>query len=212
MKTILALVWIGLVLGAPIMQGQAKGDLMWVREYAKAGETGNENGLNGDPRFDALLKASFHQGQRFWMDHGSFAPVSEVVHQFIGVPGNMVIDQDRYVTANGCVPHDCNDGGFVWIDTRSLGKPLVLFVATGMVSGDSPNKEMHMHLRVFASRKVNWQRMPPSFMQSFAHWYTAGQVKYLAYKVDMVTIVEPNGQEMDLAPSTFEFEGSPAAQ
>ncbi len=190
------------------MHAQTRADPAWVREYAKPGapgETGNENGLNGDPRFQALLQASFHQGQTFWMDHGHFPSVTELVHQFIGVPGDVVLDQDRYVTANGCVPHDCGDSGFVWIDTRGEGKPLVLFVSTGAVSGWMNQTETHMHLRIFASRKLSWQQMPPPFLQSFSHWYTAGQTKYLAYQVDLVTLVEPNGQTLDLAPSFFHF-------
>ncbi len=55
-------------------------DLSWIRDFAvpatpetqAADQAGQENRLNWDPRFAALLKVSLRQRQSFWFDHGRF--------------------------------------------------------------------------------------------------------------------------------------------
>lgn len=199
----------------------ASGDTTWIRGFAipadqlqpqtPGSSQGHENGLNGDPRFDALLRSSFHQRQWFWHDHGSFIPVADLVHTFIGVPGDAVLTSGRYVTANGCVPHDCTDLGMLWIDT-GVHPASLLFAATQLiVSVDKPSQT---HLWIFASRKQNFEDLPPDFLASLKRWRdTANADKYLKSDVILATLVQPTGEQVDLTYDTlFYKQNQPGAK
>ena len=110
----------------------ARNDLSWARELASPEKKDGDN--KWDPQFRGLMRSSFPQRQSFWRDHEKFPSVPELVQEFLGVPGSVSLDGDRFVTMDGCVPHACSARGMVWIDTRGIGKPLVIFVAPEDVS------------------------------------------------------------------------------
>lgn len=135
--------------------------------------------------------------------------VPELVQIFLGVPERVTLDDDRYVTMDGCVPHACSARGMVWIDTRGTGKPLVLFVAPEDVSTVDTEKFAEQHLWLYASAEVNWQRMPADFKSSLARWYAAYRAVWKSsyeMRVGMLTLVEPSGLTYDLSPGLFPFE------
>lgn len=194
----------------------ATSDLSWVRDFSvpatgeaqEAHAAGKENRLNMDPRFEALLKGSLHQRQSFWFDHGRFTPVAELAHEFIGVPGSVLLDENRYVTVNGCVPHDCGDRGMVWIDTATAEKPTVIFAATGTVSNGPADRDSQTHLWLFSSMKLNWQKLSPQFRSSLIRWWnktTEVWERSGPERIVLVTVVQPSGEMVDLSPSLFAF-------
>ena len=185
-------------------RSKARNDLAWARAFASLEKKDGDN--KWDPRFRALMRGSFPQRQSFWRDHGRFPSVPELVEEFIGVPGSVTLDADRYVLMDGCVPHACSARGMVWIDTRGSGKPLVIFVAPEDVSTANSEKRALQHLWLYASDALNWQAMPPDFVTSLARWYGAYQetwAKYYRMNVLMLTLVEPSGLNHDLSPTLF---------
>jgi len=179
-------------------------DLSWIRDYA-APSTGAEKGrgsdIKWDPRFRSLMQSSLHQQQHFWRDHGRFLPIPELVQTFIGVPGGVVLEQDRYATVTGCVPHDCEDRGLVWIDTAAK-KTTLIFAATGLVRSGPTDTETRYHLWLFSSTSLNWAPQP--FIASLARWWSStshGQI--ISEKIVLVTLVQPSGETVDLSPSIF---------
>jgi hypothetical protein len=179
-------------------------DLAWVRTFTSADKKNSDN--KWDPRFRALIKQSFDQRQTFWRDHGRFLTLPELVMEFIGIPEGVSLEQDRFVTMAGCVPHACSARGMVWIDTKGTGRPLVLFVAPQDVSTEQTEKRALQHLWVFSSVELNWQKMPPQFEASFARWYRSYRATWAQYyQLDgvMVTLVEPSGLSYDLSPGLF---------
>jgi hypothetical protein len=186
---------------ASYFNAAAQTDASWAREFASPSGQGRENALNGDPRFSAFLGSSLHQQQSFWLDHGHFTPVAELVHTFIGVPGSVLLDENRYVMADGCVPHDCYDRGMVWIDTAAQ-PAAVIFVATGLVSGSQGNATSE-HLWLFSSTTLDWQNLPEAFRASLQRWYKTNQMKGYDEKILLVTLVQPNGHMIDVPPSMF---------
>jgi hypothetical protein len=193
---------------APVRPLQATLDAAWVQTFAAplAGnqtdkQIGRENALNGDPRFPLLLKSSFHQHQWFWYDNNKFTPVAELIELFIGVPGSALLDDNRYVTADGCVPHDCVERGMLWIDTAAH-PATVIFVATTDVNSIEGGD--HARLWLFASQHLDFQNLPPAFLNSLKRWHN-----YIAlgYKEDIVlaTLVQPNGEQVDLTYPTLYF-------
>ena len=191
-------------------------DLSWIRDFAVPAtpettardQAGEQNKLNWDPRFQALLTNSSHQRQSFWFDHYRFTPLPALVQQFMGVPGRVLLEEDRYVTVNGCVPHDCSDRGMLWIDTGTTKKPCVIFAATGQVSQGLENRYSQIHLWLFSSTKLDWSKLPPPFRSSLIAWWnktTAVWRQDSPEKIILVTLVQPSGEMVDLAPSLLAF-------
>jgi hypothetical protein len=182
-------------------------DPSWIRDFASPSnetQAGRENALNGDPRFHSLLESSFHQRQSFWRDHGRFTPLAELVHTFLGVPGSVLLDSDRYITVDGCVPHDCGDRGMIWIDTAAHPATLI-FVATGLVSNGPKDTGTICHLWLFSSQPINWQKLPEPFLSSRARWSSANRAKGYEENIVLVTLVKPDGAMIDLSPSLLSF-------
>jgi|ERR1035437_9551235 hypothetical protein len=217
-----------ILLGAPFVgyaAAQAKPiapvDASWTRTYAVpwqnipvvpdfAQEQGQENRLNGDPRFLPLLKSAFHQQQWFWRDHYRFTPVPDLVQTFIGVPGSALLDENRYITADGCVPHDCNDRGMLWIDTGSR-PAMLIFVATGLVRGS--DRSDPTHLWILSSKHLDFENLPPAFLTSLRRWKDDNAAH--GYKEDFVlaTLVQPTGEQVDLTyPTLFYKQNEPGAK
>jgi len=170
-------------------------------------EQGDENRLTNDPRFGALLKASFPQRQWFWFEHGRLVSTADLIITFIGVPGDAILDDGRYVTADGCVPHDCvANRGMLWIDSQSHPATLI-FAGIGLVSGEASQDASR--LWIFSSTKLNWQHLPPSFLASLPRWLsTIAKPDYKGtngyrYNFVLATIVQPNGLMEDITPETL---------
>lgn len=186
-------------------------DTSWVRAFAlpsSGSQNGQENKLNWDPRFRALLQSSFPQQQFLWRDHGRFMPLPALVQTFIGVPGSVLLDQERYVTINGCVPHDCGDRGLVWIDTAPSRRPPLLFVATSDIHDGPGEAENPIHLWLFSSIPMDWQKLPPAFLSSLTRWWTSttqAGADPVPDNIVLVTLVEPSGEMVDLSPDILAF-------
>ena len=193
----------------------------WTRAFAAAWRDipatppivhnqGRENALNGDPRFLPLLKSFFPQHQWFWFDRYKFTPVANLVNTFIGVPGNAILDDDRYVTADGCVPHDCNDRGMLWIDTGTQPATLI-FVATGMVASVQGGEQTRLWL--FASKHMDFQNLPPAFLSSLERWHIDNVANGYKEDILLATLVQPNGQQVDLTyPTLYYKKNQPGAK
>ena len=165
---------------------------------------GNENALNWDPRFALLLQSSFHQRQWFFRDNDTLAPLADVIQTYIGVPGDALLDQDRYITADGCVPHVCEDRGMLWIDTGTHPAQ-VIFVATGDVNGAQRDTPSNM-LWIFSSSKLNWQQLPQPFLDSLHRWRN-DLVQQDGFTFQdgfaIANLVQPNGEIVTLSPSVL---------
>lgn len=159
--------------------------------------------INFASRFLPTLHAFLPQHQWFWFDHGRFWTVAELVQTYLGVPsrawdlgGSAWIDANRFVTATGCVPHVCGaDGlnGLLWGDT-SASDPWLVFAATYLMAVQhGPD----LHLWLFTSRPLDFQKVPANLLLNLQRWT---QQENVAKPKDMllVTIVQPNGQQVDL--------------
>ncbi len=186
---------------------------VWIRSFAAPytpslqGTTGSGNGLLWDTRFLPLLRSSFPQRQWFWYDHNRLVSTADLIRTFLGVTGDAILDEHRYVTVDGCVQHVCDiNRGMLWIDTAAHPANLI-FVAINLVGGNSTNDDSHVWL--FSSGKLNWQHLPPSFAASLPRWLnTIGASGYRAtngYRFHFVlaTIVQPNGIMEDISPDTL---------
>jgi uncharacterized protein YecT (DUF1311 family) len=84
----------------------------WVRDY----ENKSTNQLVWDHRMNSLVNT-----------HLPAALAGKVGRALGGPPDPVVVVANRYASASACVPHDCGNKGFFWIDTKtgaSLGASL----------------------------------------------------------------------------------------
>ena len=169
-----------------------------------------------------MLRDALPQRQYFWQDHGALTPLADLVHTFIGVPGQVLLTGGRYVTVDGCVPHACSARGLVWIDTggeagsdcskasSNASRPGLIFVATDDVNGAPASGESLVQLWMFSSGKLNWQELPASFLQAVRTWWAATSkvwAKYTPERVVIVSLVEPSGRVTTLSPEFFHLNG-----
>lgn len=194
---------------------RVEADASWAKIYATScsihehswpcpkSTNGYENAFNGDPRLPTLLKISLPQQESWWVDgHAGSAPVSRIVQEFIGVPRNLLVDDDRLVTATGCVPHDCTTNGMLWIDTDAH-PATVIFAAEVMI--ESVKGGDNNHLWIYASTQQNFEALPPSFLASLMRWHSSISTKMLPQTVTVATLVQPNGRMTDLTYDTLFF-------
>jgi hypothetical protein len=197
----------------PVQTNQVN-NALWIRAYAFPWQEitatwpidhhqSRENALRTDPRFRPLLKSSFPQHQWFWKDRDRFVPMEDLVKTFIGVPGMTVLDENRYVTVDGCIPNDRGDKGMLWIDTTTHPTSII-FAATGFINineDDRGGMAARDHLWLFTSTHLNWQKIPSAFVSSLRRWNQTNTMGLEPIPFILVTIVQPNGEMVDLAPS-----------
>ncbi len=157
----------------------------------------------GDPRFIPLLKTSLPQRESWWVNgYGGSAPVSSTVQQFLGIPGAFFVNEDRYVTVTGCVPHSCTTTGMLWVDTGAQ-PATVVFVGEDLVVGGKEPAGYHLYLytsralATYNAGKRDISVFPADFLRSLARWHNAGTSKYDTDKVVLATVVWPNGRSHD---------------
>ena len=173
------------------------------RAWLKA-DAGNLYAIASDPRYQRLLTAAFPQHQWFWYEHSRFLTVPQLTQTFLGIPGDHTasLTSGRYLTITGCVPHDCTDNGFLWIDTEpgpSGEITRLLFAANPLVSASGT------HLWLFiSSDRFDWQKPDSDFLSQLKHWLGTLTTGLAApddrQHVTLVTFVYPNGRQEDRTP------------
>jgi hypothetical protein len=190
-------------------------DASWAKAYATScgsngkylcppSTNGYENAFNGDSRLPGLLKRSLPQQQSWWVNGhgGGSAPVSSIVQELIGVPKDLFVDNDRYVTATGCVPHDCADNGMLWIDAGAHPATVIFVAEVGITSVKGGNNN---HLWIYASSHQNFEALPQNFLISLKRWHKSIATEESPQSVSVATLVQPNGLMSDLTYDTVFF-------
>ncbi len=185
-------------------------DAQWARRYAPNCSTSPDKcsgaGINiWDPHILALLRHSLPQSDSWWVNgYGGHSSVTNAVLEFLGIPESTTFDDDRYLTATGCVPHACFSRGMLWIDTGTHPST-VIFVGEDLVAGGLKG-ESGYHLYVYTSRELATyyagnrpiKIFNPAFLKSLASWHEASISKYDNQNIILATIVWPNGRSNDL--------------
>ena len=176
------------------------GNLQWLWQYTRPTPNGNADALRFDERFGTLLDRSFKQPQTMW---GKDAPIAAVVPRFLGQYGNVTVEEDRYFTADGCVPSFCPAHGLLWIDLGNR-HPLIVFAAVNWTAEGHTTEEKtaEYNLWLFPNRDLSADAIPLALARSLAHWdarLTAAHrlVPHIAHAI----LVQPNGQPSALEPA-----------
>lgn len=188
-------------------------DAAWARDYATT-----QQDIKWDPHFIPMLRRALPQHQWFWRDHYRFLPLPELVRLYIGVPGTVTLDEDRYASADGCVPHVCTIRAMLWIDTVAR-PPKVVFVTTESVDSSAGAQPVN-HLLLFSSFRLDDQQLPKPLLHSIQHWIDSRpstnrkdlDVLDSRYNIVIATIVQPTGVMLDLSPELLHLEGKTQEQ
>ena len=178
-------------------------DLSWLWTYASPPPAGDENRLALDPRFSPFLKRYLTAPQSFW---GGGRPLAEAASNFLsGPPGVVINDENRYLSADACVPHFCPDRGLLWVDL-GLPRPLVVFAAIDWIS---ENKSVDQAgatytLWVFSNRPLAIDHLPPALRRSVARWTgTPPSGSETLENITRVFVVDPDGTPHAINPQTL---------
>lgn len=182
-------------------------DLSWMWQYTQPAPDGHENGLANDPRFYDFLKKHLTAPQAFW-GNGS-KPLADVAMEFLGVPGVARADDNRYLTATGCVPHFCPSRGMLFADIGGT-HPLVVFAAIdwSRESHDLDQDNAEFTLWIFPDRDLasansttHEPHLPPSLKRSigiFSAALNGGKVPPL---VTHAFVIDPSGKPYEIPAS-----------
>jgi hypothetical protein len=96
-----------------------KSDVEWLWQYSPPPVEGREHDLIQDPHFLPFLQQNFTAPQSFWglQAEGQRKTLAQTGYDFLTIPGKVIADQNRYITATGSVFHFRSSRGL----QRSIG-------------------------------------------------------------------------------------------
>ncbi len=177
-------------------------DLQWLWQYTKPAPGSRENQMLGDPHFKGFLESHLTAPQSFW---GKNQPLSEVAMEFLGVPGEVIGDDNRYFNADGCVPHFCPDRGLLWADLGAT-HPLVVFAAIDWVSDNRTTDESAAAytMWVFSNRSLNPNHPPAALIRSINRWTShPSSGSNDLQNITRVFFVDPDGTTHPVTPGAI---------
>lgn len=177
-------------------------DLSWLWQYTQPAPGSRENQMLWDPHFRPFLEKHLTAPQTFW---GKNKRLSDVAMEFLAVPGEVIGDDNRYVSADGCVQHFCPDRGLLFVDTAG-SRPLVVFAAIDWISQgkniEEPDAAYTMWL--FSNHPIDPTHISSPLIRSIARWTAQpyGHTK-LFQNITRVYLVDPDGTPHPLTPNAI---------
>ena len=195
----------------PLVQHQAtkkskqKGDLEWMWQYGPPPAGGREHDLIQDPHFESFRHEYFKAPQSFWGPQNGDPKdpqrrsLSDTVYDFLAVPGQVYADNNRYITATGCVFHFCPSRGLIFADLENP-QPLVVFAAIDWIrdSHTTTEPDAEYTLWIFPNQNpgtvLDPTRLPPALVHSLVRWMGAPMAgSGIVQKVTAAILVDPDG-------------------
>jgi hypothetical protein len=192
-----------------VRHGKQRGpDLEWLWQYGPPPEGGREHELLQDPNFQDFLHDQFKAPQTFWgpqngdpkdPNHKSLA---ETVFDFLSIPGTVIADQNRYITASGCVFHFCPSRGMIFADLDGGANPLVAFAAIQWIRSDRPTSDpaAEYTLWIFPNQPLKSAvpggpiSVPAAFLHALVRWMKTPMAgSGIVQNVTAAVLVDPDG-------------------
>jgi len=195
----------------PLVQHEVKrsknkrGDLEWLWQYGPPPDGGREHDLIMDPNFQPFLQEYFTAPQTFWgpqngdpkdPNHKSLA---DTVYDFLSIPGTVLADQNRYITATGCVFHFCPSRGLIFADLDGKN-PLVAFAAIQWIrsSHTTSDPDAEYTLWIFPDQvpgpPQDPTHLPTPLVHSLVRWMKTPMAgSGIVQKVTAAILVNPDG-------------------
>ncbi|WP_051978291.1 hypothetical protein [Edaphobacter aggregans] len=174
-------------------------DLSWMWQYTQPAPKGNASALLKDSRFKPLLQQHLIAPQTFWSKGKS---LSDTALEYLADPHTVMADNNRYLTATGCVVELCPNRGLLWIDLGSP-RPLIVFAATNWIAENKATDQSGANytLWVFASRALDPAHLPQALTRSIAPWAVEPIADGTIEQIANVILVDPDGQPHPIQPA-----------
>jgi hypothetical protein len=184
-----------------------RGDVEWLWQYSPPPAEGREHELIQDPHFLPFLQQNFTAPQSFWglQTDGQRKTLAQTAYDFLAIPGKVLADENRYITATGSVFHFRPSRGLLFVDLNGV-QPLAVFAAIDWIrdskTTDQPDAEYT--LWIFPNRVLGTElaphSLPPPLQRSLIRWMTeplpgSGIVE----KVTAAILVDPDGTPHQIA-------------
>ena len=182
-------------------------DAEWLWQYSPPPFDGRENDLIRDSHFLPFLSEYLTAPQSFWgpQTDGQRKTLAQTAYDFLAVPGKVVADENRYITATGSVFHFRSSRGLLFVDLNE-SRPLVVFAAIDWIrdskTTDQPNAEYT--LWIFPDRALgvtmDGGSLPSPLQRSLTRWMVeplpgSGIVE----KITAAILVDPDGTPHQIA-------------
>jgi hypothetical protein len=186
-------------------------DVSWLAPYATPAPDGRGNDLLRDTHFRLFLRDHLTARQIFWNENESLA---DTAIEFLGVPGQVILDDNRYLSFDGCVPHFCPSRGLLFVDLGTA-HPLVVFIAVDWVKDNKVPGQTGAEytLWLFSNRALNiaggtddasTEHVPPALIHIISRWAaqpTAGTT--VLPNITNSVLVDPTGTPHQVPPASL---------
>jgi hypothetical protein len=182
-------------------------DVSWLAPFAEPAPNGRENELVHDPRFKAFLRDHLAAPQTFWNEN---QPLPETIMEFLGVPNQVLLDDNRYLTADGCVQHFCPARGMLFVDLGTA-HPLVVFAAIDWIKENkTPDQSgAEYTLWLFSSKPLrsgetdDATRIPTALTRAVARWTAQpSSGSTTRQNITNAILVDPDGTPHPVPPAS----------
>jgi hypothetical protein len=203
-------------------QKDTREDLSWLAPFAVPSPDGRAGALVHDPRFKPFLRDHLTAPQTFWNEN---QPLPETIMEFLGKPNQVVLDDNRYLAADGCVPAFCPARGLLFVDLGTA-HPLVVFAAVDWVKENkTPNQSgAEYTLWLFANHPLRTgdseataesdlktpTHIPAALTRAIARW-TAQPVSggTTDQNITNAVLVDPDGTPHPVPPNAIGAQHNP---
>jgi hypothetical protein len=177
-----------------------KEDVSWLAPYATPAPEGRQAELVHDPRFRSFVRQYLTAPQTFWNDNQSLA---DTVFEFLATPGQVVLDDNRYLSIEGCVPQFCPSRGLLFVDL-GLSQPLVVFAAIDWTKDNKTPGQAGAEFTMWVFTNHPLDAIPAPLHHAIATWSAIPTAETTnTPNVTNVILVDPDGTPHQIVPSTI---------
>lgn len=179
-----------------------KDDVSWLAPYASPEPDGRENDLVHDIRFRSFLRDHLKAPQTFWNENQS---LPDTVAEFLEVPGKVILDDNRFLSIDGCVPHFCPSRGLLFVDLGTA-HPLIAFAAIDWTKDNkTPSQEgAEYTLWLFTNQPLNASAMTEALKRTIARWTAQpSSDSNTLQNITNAILVDPDGTPHQTPPATL---------
>jgi len=176
-------------------------DLSWMLDYAAPNKKSNDDNekLLNLPCFKDAIRKAFPAKQSML---GNDFPLSKAILNYVAVYGEGPQSFDnRYITIQGCYPHQCPSVGMIWIDTKRPGA--LIFAGSDEINPLKSPEDFHLWM-VTTLPDLN-QRQPLDLPEPFIRSLAA---VFATEHFVSATVVHRDGRMENLMPETLHLNTS----
>jgi hypothetical protein len=125
--------------------------------------------------------------------------------EFLSVPGKIVLDDNRYLAIDGCVPHFCPSRGLLFVDLGT-DHALVAFAAIDWTKDNKTPSQSGAEytMWLFTNHTLSNGAIPSGLTRALARWTAQpSSGSTTPQNITNTILVDPDGTPHQVAPATL---------